>query len=220
MNFGELFVDDNETFMQVLTDRLEYRTYKDEQILLWDGDAWIGGDYDKLFLESEGEWNTNGTLESATVEAFWNHAIRPFWDTQFGVRHDFKPKESRSFLAAGVQGMTPYTFEVDATAYLSEDGDASAVFEAERSWYFTQRIAALPRFETHIAVQDVPEYDTGSGVTGFELGLRTRYEFTRKFAPYIGVEWEQNVGETKDMLQDKGVDTSKTFFIAGVSLWF
>ena len=31
----------------------------------------------------------------------------------------------------------------------------------------------------------------GSGLSTVEAGLRLRYEFTRKFAPYIGAVWER-----------------------------
>jgi copper resistance protein B len=221
-NFGMPFVNDNEIFWQVLGDRLEYRTNDDNDILLWDGDAWIGGDYNKLYLESEGEYNfREDDIETASTELFWNRAIRPFWDTQLGIRHDFiSDEDDRSFLAAGIQGMAPYVFEVDATGYVSDEGDVSAVLEVERSWYFTQRLAIQPRFETELAVQDVEEYNIGSGITGFETGLRARYEVSRKFAPYIGVSWEQNVGETADLIEEDGGDTSNTYFLTGVKFWF
>ena len=221
-NFGKTVVHDNKLFWQVLGDRLEYRTNEDNDILLWDGDAWIGGDYNKLYLESEGEYNfRSDELETISTELFWNRAIRPFWDTQLGVRHDFVPDEDdRTFLAAGVQGMSPYTFEVDATAYLSDEGKASAVLEVERSWYFTQRLAIQPRFETELAANDAKDYNIGSGITGFETGLRARYEFSRKFAPYVGVSWEQNVGETADLIEEDGGDSSNTYFLTGVKFWF
>ena len=219
-NFDVVSMHDNEPFFQVIADRLEYRNNGDNEVVLWDADAWYGADYNKLYLESEGEWNTNGTTESAQLEVFWNHTITTYWDTQLGLRHDFKPEQSRSFLAAGVQGMAPYVFEVDATAYVSEDGDPSAVLELERDFYFTQRIALQPRMETEFAFTDVPEYNVGAGFTNIEAGLRLRYEISRKFAPYVGVSWEQALGESKHMIETAGEDSSNTAFVAGMKLWF
>ena len=221
-NFGVVSMHDNEPFFQVIGDRLEHRSDGKEQVILWDVDAWYGTDYNKFYVESEGEWNTDrDEPESVSMEVFWNHTIRPFWDTQLGVRHDFLDgKDDRSFLAAGVQGMAPYIFEVDATAYLSEDGDSSAVFEAERDFYFTQRLVLQPRFETEFAFSDARDYNIGSGFTYVEAGLRVRYEFTRKFAPYVGVEWERNLGQTANMMQADGEDINKTNFVAGVKFWF
>ena len=116
--------------------------------------------------------------------------------------------------------MAPYIFEVDATAYVSEDGDTSAVFEVERDFYFTQRLVLQPRLETEVAFSDVSEYNIAAGFTSIETGLRIRYEFTRKFAPYIGVSWERSLGKTADMRQADGEDINKTNFVAGVKFWF
>jgi copper resistance protein B len=221
-NFGVVSIHDNEPFFQVLGDRLEHRSDGNEQIVLWDMDAWYGTDYNKFYVESEGEWNTDkDEPENVSMEVFWNHTFRPFWDTQLGIRHDILDgKDDRTFLAGGIQGMAPYIFEVDATAYVSEDGDTSAVFEVERDFYFTQRLVLQPRLETEVAFSDVSEYNIAAGFTSIETGLRIRYEFTRKFAPYIGVSWERSLGKTADMRQADGEDINKTNFVAGVKFWF
>lgn len=221
-NFGLPVFNDNELFMKATGDRLEYRTNNDNDIALWDITAWAGGDYNKLYLESEGEYNLREKdIETATVELFWNRAIRPYWDTQLGIRRDFiADEDDRNFLAAGVQGKAPYMFETDITGYVSDEGDISATLEIERSWYLTQRLAFQPRFETEFAVQDVKDYNIGSGMTGFETGLRLRYEVTRKFAPYIGVSYEQAVGETANLIEQDGGETSDIFFVTGVKFWF
>lgn len=221
-NFGEVFTHDNRKRFQVIGNRVEYRGDDSRDILLWDGDAWYGGDYNKLYFESEGEYNfRKDKLGNATTELFWNHAIRPFWDTQLGLRHDFIPdNDDRTFLAGGLQGKLPYIFEVDATAYVSDEGKVSAVFEIERSWYFSPRLAVWPRFEAEIAFNEAEDYNIGSGMTGFEMGLRVRYEFSRKFAPYIGISYEQKVGETADLIEEDGSDTDNTFIVAGIKFWF
>lgn len=221
-NFGKKFTHDNEPFFQALVNRSEYRSSRNADIALWDTDIWYGTDYNKFYVESEGEYNLRSDdYETASVEVFWNRTIATFWDTQLGVRHDLIANdEDRTFLAAGLQGMAPYIFEVDATAYVSDEGDPSIVVEAERDFYFTQRLVLQPRIETEVAITDVPEYNIGAGVTGFETGLRMRYEITRKFAPYIGVSWERNLGKTANLLQADGEDINETLFVAGLRMWF
>ena len=221
-NFGTKLVHDNEPFFQALVNRSEYRSSRNVDIALWDTDIWYGTDYNKFYVESEGEYNLRSDDSvAASIEVFWNHTIATFWDTQLGMRHDFIANdEDRTFLAAGVQGMAPYIFEVDATAYISDEGDPSFVVEAERDFYFTQRLVLQPRIETEIALTDVPEYNIGAGVTGFETGLRMRYEITRKFAPYIGVSWERNLGKTANLLQADNEDINETLFVAGIRMWF
>jgi len=120
----------------------------------------------------------------------------------------------------GIKGLAPQWFEVDANLYLSDEGDASFGLEAEYDILLTQRLILQPRLELGVAAQDVPEYGIGAGFTGVELGLRLRYEISRKFAPYIGISWESALGETANLIESGGGDPDTTSFVAGVKFWF
>jgi copper resistance protein B len=217
-NFGVRPVHDDMIFLTLRADRLEWRDREGDDLLLWDVEAWLGGDYHKLYFESEGEV-VDGEAEKANAELLYSRTIHSFWDLQAGFRHDFKPRPTRSFVAFGVQGLAPHWFEVDATAYLSDRGDLSAVLEVEYDLLLTQRLILQPRLETAVAVQEVEELNIGSGFNEIELGLRLRYEITRKFAPYIGLSWSRKLGKTADLVGADGEEVESTDFIAGVKLW-
>ena len=220
-NFGVQFVHDNEIFAVFRGDRLEYQTGEGNENLLWDVQAWVGSDYNKLWFKSEGTWLIDPEkFEEAETELFYSRNIATFWDLQIGMRHDFKPDPDRTFAAFGLEGLAPYWFEVEATAYISEDGDLSAGFEAEYDLLLSQRLILQPRFETSVAVQEVEKYGVGQGINDIELGARLRYEIRREFAPYIGVSWSRKLGETADLAQDEGEDTDVISFVAGVRVWF
>ncbi|MFV8782659.1 copper resistance protein B [Microbulbifer sp. SA54] len=219
-NFGVIPIHDNQKFAQIFAKRLEYGRDGDSENMLWEIDGWYGGDRNKLYLEAEGEREVGGKTESARLEVFWNRAVRSYWDLQLGIRHDFNPAESRSFAAAGFQGMTPYGIETDLTAYVSEDGDASWRLEIERSFHFSQRLELEPRLETDFSFAEVPAYNVGDGFTGIELGLRLRYMITPKFAPYLGVSWERKLGDTADLVRSDGAETEFTFAVVGFRFWF
>ncbi|MEE4112468.1 MAG: copper resistance protein B [Desulfobacteraceae bacterium] len=220
-NFGVQFVHDNEIFAIFLADRLEYQTNEGDPNLLWDVQTWIGRDYNKLWFKSEGTYLFDTEkVEEAEVELFYSRNIASFWDFQIGLRHDFEPDPSRTFAAFGFQGLAPYWFEVDATAYISEDGDISANIEAEYDLLLSQRLILQPRFETNLAVQEVEELNIGSGINDIELGLRLRYHIRREFAPYIGVSWSRKLGNTADMAEADGENINVTSFVAGVRFWF
>jgi copper resistance protein B len=220
-NFGLQFVHDNEIFAVFRGDRLEYQTAEGDEKLLWDVQAWVGSDYNKLWFKSEGTWLIDPEkFEEAETELFYSRNVARFWDLQIGIRHDFKPDPDRTFAALGVEGLAPYWFEVEATAYLSEDGDISAGFEAEYDLLLSQRLILQPRFETRIALQEVEKYGVGQGINDIELGARLRYEIRRKFAPYIGISWSRKLGETADLAQDEGEDTGVVSFVAGLKIWF
>lgn len=220
-NFGVAPVHDNMLFYFFSGDRLEYRSFDDGEVLLWDAQGWIGRDYNKLFFESEGEYSlVEDRFESVQTELLYGRAISSFWDVRAGLRYDFEPNPERAFAVIGVQGLAPQWFEVDANLYLSEDGDLSFGMEAEYDVLLTQRLVLQPRMELEIAAQDVEEYGTYAGFSGIELGLRLRYEFHRKFAPYIGVSWESALGETANRIENSGGNPDTTAFVAGVKFWF
>ncbi len=221
-NFGTQQVHDDQIFYQVIGDRLEQRFQQGDNALLYDMQGWVGNDYNKLWIKAEGEYNTStDEHEETSFETLYSRNAVSFWDIQAGIRHDFlSGADDRDFAAFGIQGLAPYWFEVEATSYISDEGDVSGILEAEYDLLLSQKLILQPRFETEVAVQDVEDYNIGSGITGFETGLRLRYEFSRKFAPYIGVSWEQNLGETKDMLEADGEQTNNTALVTGLKFWF
>ena len=154
------------------------------------------------------------------MQLLYSRNVADFWDFQVGVRHDFEPQPNRTFGAIGFHGLAPYFFEVDTAMFVSEKGEVSFRLEGEYELLLTQRLILQPKFETNLAVQEVRERGIGSGFNDVELGLRLRYEITRKFAPYIGVSWEKALGQTADFVRDEGEDTSVLGFVGGIRFWF
>ena len=220
-NFDIQTIPDNELFATFIGDRLEYQTRESDEALLWDIQAWIGRDYNKIYFKSEGSYLLDeDKAEEISTELLYSRNVTTFWDVQVGIRHDFRPEPTRTFAAFGVQGLAPLWFEVEATAYVSEDGDVSAALEVEYDLLLSQRLILQPRLETTIAIQEVEEYGVGQGINDIGLGLRLRYEISRKFAPYIGVSWTQKIGETANLAEAEGEPTNITSFVAGVRVWF
>ena len=185
----------------------------------WEAEAVYGGAINRLALLTEGEGAFGGAVEDAEIEALWAHAIGPWFDLRAGVRLDLEPA-TRSHLALGVQGLAPYMIHVDASAYLSDRGDLTARIEADHDMRITQSLILQPRVELELAAQDVPERALGAGLASIEAGLRLRYEITRQFAPYVGVQWEQALGKTRRIARASGEDASAVVALVGVRAWF
>lgn len=214
-------VEDSQIYTFFQADRLEYQTNEGDDLLVWDVQGWAGGDYNKLWIKSEGEFLLEREqFEEAELQALYSRTFSPFFNLQAGVRHDFEPDPSRTFGVIGVQGLAPQWFEIDAAGFVSDEGDVSARLEAEYDFLITQRLIVQPRTELNFAVQDVEKLGIGSGLSTAELGLRLRYEIRREFAPYIGVSWTRLVGETEDFARDEGENVSSVSFVAGIRLWF
>ncbi len=60
----------------------------------------------------------------------------------------------------------------------------------------------------------------GSGLSTAEAGLRLRYEFTRRFAPYVGVAWDHAFGDTAKLRRADGEAVNDTRLVVGVRIWF
>ncbi len=206
-------------FATLMAERLEARVASGEDGYLWDVQGWYGTPTDRIVFKSEGEGEFGGTVDDAEAQLLWGHAITPWFDLQAGVRLDVEP-ESTAHLALGVQGLAPYNIHVDAAAFLSDQGDLTAQIEAEHDMRLTQRLILQPRVEFELAAQDIPQRGMGAGPVKIESGLRLRYEVTREFAPYLGVEYEAALGQTADLIRAEGDDPDGLVFLIGLRTWF
>lgn len=202
-----------------LLDRLELSDAEDGTALGWEANAWVGGDIQRLWLRSEGE-SVDGRIEHSDVEVLYGRGVRAWWDVLAGVRHDIGQGPSRTWAAIGVQGLAPYKFEVAATAYLAQGGRTALRAEAEYDTLLTNRLILQWRAEANAHGKDDPLAGIGAGLSTLEAGARLRYEITRQFAPYIGIEHGRAFGNTADLRRDAGHDAADTRLVAGVRVWF
>jgi copper resistance protein B len=205
---------------QLLIDRLEASLGEGPDGYAWSGQAWFGGDIDKAWFKTDGGGRFDGDLETAEVQLLWAHAVDPWFDLQLGVRHDFNSGPDRSHLVAGVQGLAPYWFDLEAALFLSDKGDVTARFEGEYDLRITQQLILQPRIELDLAAQDVEEVGIGAGLSTAEGGLRLRYEIDPRFAPYVGVQYERAFGETKDFRRAADEGAGAWWFLLGVRTWY
>ncbi|TCK02340.1 copper resistance protein B [Marinobacterium mangrovicola] len=212
---------DDAVMTKFMLDRLEVRDADDsEKLGYWEGQVNIRTDYQGMAFKAKGERPEGGPTESAEYQLLYQRLVSDFFDAQFGIRYDNQPGPSRTYAVAGLQGLAPYFFEVDANLFLSDEGDMSARAEAEYDLLLTQRLILQPAAELNVAFSDDEELGIGSGFSSAELGLRLRYEVTRKIAPYIGVQWERKLGNTADYARDEGEDVESTAFTLGITAWF
>ncbi|QLG91892.1 copper resistance protein B [Pseudomonas yamanorum] len=202
-----------------LINQLEWQGSDDGSALSWDAKGWVGGDIDRLWLRTEGE-RAGGRTEKAEIQALWGHAISPWWDLVGGLRQDFKPGDSESWAALGVQGMALYNFEAQATVFIGESGQTAARLEGDYDILLTNRLVLQPTAEVNFYGKNDPQRQIGSGLSESEIGIRLRYEIRREFAPYIGVTWNRAYGKTAEYASAEGDDRSNLRWVLGVRLWF
>jgi copper resistance protein B len=211
-------MDDMSSFGMVLLDQLEWREVEDRDALVWDAQAWYGNDYTKLWLKSQGE-RVAGEHEGR-AELYLDRVLARWWSLQVGVRQDFSEGPSRSWAGIGIQGLAPHWFEVEATAFVGEQGRIAAIFSGEYEILLTQRLILQPKIEFDLYSKEDRDNGIGSGLADTELALRLRYEFRREFAPYVGIVWIHLYGETAEFARTEGRDTDDLQFVAGIRFWF
>ena len=214
-----LRLSDESSFGSLLFNRLERVYTSGSNSTAYDAQGWYGRDYDRLVIKAEGDVAA-GKVQDSRTELLWGHAVAAFWDAQLGMRHDGGTGASRNWLAAGFQGLAPYWFEMDAAIYASDSGRTALRLSAEYELLFTQKLILQPRAEINAYGKSDPERDVGSGLSDAVVGMRLRYEFTRQFAPYLGVEWTGKFGETANMASAAAENTRETSYVAGVRFWF
>ncbi|MEH6650339.1 MAG: copper resistance protein B [Motiliproteus sp.] len=214
----QLKLADEYMFWAVVGDRIEYDA--DSETGVFDLQGWYGSTFNRLYIKLEGDI-ANGRLEESQTDVLWSHAYTPYFDTQLGIRLDqYDEGTDRQWLALGLQGLAPYWFELDATAYIGESGRTAVSLEAEYELLLSQQWVLQPRAELSFYGQDDIENGLGEGFADAALGLRLRYEITRQFAPYVGVEWTSMLGETADIARAADESVRDTHYVVGVRFWF
>ena len=203
----------------VLFDQLEWQLGDGPNGLSWDNKGWIGGDVNRFWFRTEGE-GADGDLEDAQAHALYGRAIAPWWDLVVGVRQDVRPGPAQTWAAVGIQGLAPYWFEVEATAYVGESGRTHFRFEAEYELLLTNRLVLQPLAEIEIYGKSDPVHGIGAGLSELDAGFRLRYELRREFAPYVGVTWNRKFFGTADFAEAAGEGARSTRLALGVRMWF
>lgn len=201
----------------LLVDRLEASDGRGTHGQGLDATAWYGGDLDQLWIKVDGG-RENGRFASTRTEALWNHVVAPFWSLQTGVRHDLGDGPGRTYAAFGIEGLAPYWFDLEATAYVGEGGRTALRFEGTYDVLFTQRLILQSRVKAEAFGRDDPARHDGAGLSHAVAGLRLRYEVTRKVAPYVGVEFERKFGNTARFAREDGDPASDLRIVAGVRI--
>jgi len=221
------FMEHEPLYGAVLIDQLEYRGHRGSGFIgAWEGQAYYGGDYDKIWIKTQGEYNSRErSLERAELQVLYSRLISYFFNAQIGVRQDFpiRPNQgtpARTHLALGIEGLLPNLFEIDFQVFVNQRGTVSARLEGSYDAYLTQRLVLQPQIELNVAANADYPARLGSGFTRMETGLRLRYEITREFAPYIGVSYERVLGETGSIYKRAGEPLGILTGIAGIRLFF
>jgi copper resistance protein B len=212
-------VIDQAIFAHAIFNQLEGRWNGSNTQFRWDGQGWIGTDYDKLWIKSEGTLS-QGAVDDGQQQFLYSRAITTYFDLQGGLRSDIDSRPTRNWAAFGLQGLAPYFFDLEVAGFVSGQGHLAARLEASYDLLLTQRLILQPQIELNLYSKADPARLVGAGFSDIDTGLRLRYEFTRTFAPYIGVVYEGKFGQTVNFVRQAGESTGDVRFVFGIRTWF
>lgn len=216
-------VMDHNTYFHVLMEQFEGRYTAGNSLLRYSGQSWFGTDYNKLWIKSEGTVDGHGHMSDGDHEFLYDHVISTYFDVQTGVRLDLDSGPTRAWGAVGVQGLALYFFDVSATAYFNAQGVAGKL-EGSYDLLITNRLILQPQAELNFYSHTDAQRNVSRGFSDIDAGLRLRYEFKRKIAPYIAVTYAGHYGNTANRAAnghgaaDNGVEDIR--FTFGVRTWF
>ncbi len=145
-------------------------------------DGWAGYDARRLWWQAEGS-RMAGKTEGSTGGLWFGQYIAPFWDAQVGVGRDGSVQNA-TYFSVGVRGLAPYQYDTDIKLNVRGDGKVFVRARFETDLLMTNRFILRPWLDTAWAASDI-NATAHMGLYQLGFGLQARYEFTRKFAPYV-----------------------------------
>jgi copper resistance protein B len=203
---------------KLMIDQLEFEADRDRTSMSWDAQGWYGTDYDKLWVKSEGAPSASGSATGRN-EVLWDRVISRWWSLQAGVRVDLAQGPSRGWAVAGLEGLAPYRFDLEAALYLADAGRSAARLRAQRDLLVTQRFILQPEFEAEFYGRSDAARQLGAGLSDLQLALRARYEIRREIAPYIGLAWRCDFGATAQYARADRAPAAALEWVAGLHVW-
>jgi len=219
-------VEDNMIFWHLMLNQLEGRSNGPESELRWDGQGWVGTDWNKLWFKSEAFFSGHGAgrrkLEDGIHEILYDRPI-PFlryFDWQAGFRYDGDSSTPRYWGAIGLEGLSPEFFDVEATLYARDADHYAARFVGSYDILLTNRLILQPEIEMNFYTKADPARALDAGLSELDTGLRLRYEISRKLAPYVGFAYTQQVGATAGLARKEGEIVHDPRLVFGIRTWY
>ncbi len=215
---SQMGMNDATAIGNVVLDQLELDGGPGRAALAWDGAAWYGTDYNKLWFKTEGSPNPSNH-DGSRNELLFDRALTRWWDLQAGVRYDIGNGPARVWAAVGAEGLAPYWRDVQVTLYFGGAGSTAARLQVEHDMLITQRLVVQPEIEANLYSQSDVARQLRSGLSDAQVGLRVRYEVRREFSPYLGLAWRHNLDTTASSLFGSQSRINSLVWVAGFHVW-
>ncbi len=191
----------------------------DEGSLRWVGQARLISPH-RLLLRTEGAIDSDGEIASGRVEAFYEQPIQPFVALEAGARFDTDALGGRAWAAVGIDARVPYLLSAWAGLYVSDAGRAALALKLAVDRRLSDRLVIQPEVRLNFYAREDAEREISAGLSDARLGLRLRYEFGDRFAPYAGVSYLRRFGATARLVGRDGEESAELAVVVGLRTTF
>lgn len=181
---------------------------------------WYGNDYNRLYLNTSGEFAQND-LEQASTSLMWWRPFSTYWNTTFGLKQDYDADSTdQTWLGFGISGLAPYWFDVEGSIYGTTTGHSQLELKASYDLNMSQKWVLQPEIELRAYGKTSEEHRYGAGLAKVNTGMRLRYEVAPQFAPYVGFERERFLGKTARLYKASEGRSSSSKVLLGIRFWY
>ncbi|MEE4184687.1 MAG: copper resistance protein B [Gammaproteobacteria bacterium] len=212
-------MDDDPVLYSLNAHEFEFGKESGEATFNWDVTAWMGTTRDRLVARTEGEDGEVATEEFETL-LLYSRALAPFWNVNAGWRGDWQPGARRNWATVELEGIAPGFIESRLSLLASSEGRLSARAEFQAEWFLTQNWQLIPRLETDWFSEPDVVNEREDGLAALELGLRFAYVIRQDLRPYVGLQWNLQLGDSRDLARAAGESPNSLQVVAGLAFWF
>ena len=206
-----LLADDIPT-ASLFVEFLEYRF--DNDVVLLDAEAEYGNSANRAILKVVGLADQSET--QTAVALLYRRALWEKFDLQAGIE---VTGDARNFIL-GFQAEAAHHVATEMVTFFDENSRGFVAAKVEHEWSLSERLALWPRLEVFGAFQSNEEDNAAAGLRLALTDVRLRFEVNSHFIPYVGLSWEQALGDTRKLREATGEETSVLTAVAGASFSF
>ncbi|BFM09920.1 hypothetical protein R50072_00730 [Simiduia litorea] len=210
------FADSEEAILSGEFDLVEWRS---QGVGLWDGEIFLGNAADNALVFKTSAALFDERENAHEIQLLGQTGINDSWVFRAGVRADSYPEPTRNWGVISFTGETESGTALEATAF-ANDANQSLLLGAEHFFEITPRLKLIPKAELTFFGNDDIDTSIGEGLSTLEVGLRLRYIVNPVFKPYVGINWINSYGRTRDILDAELSRTQNFNWRAGFTLAF
>lgn len=180
-------------------DLFEIHTGDGEDHFVFDSTFSVGGDEHGAALKIEGGSDVGPRIDDVTMQILYTFAPAEGTSLLAGIRHDFRGGADLNYASLAIVQDFGEMLSAEHFLYISEDGDLTGAAMVVASMPLGWSLQVEPRVAMGWAAQDIPDEETGAGVTDLELSLRLRKAIGPVLNVYIGAIHERLIGGTADI---------------------